>query len=331
MKKIKKMTRNNLDKTLIILDTNTVKEGKNNHINHAKFSSNSFIENIEDFLEKNKIKEKVFFGIPEVVLKEHLFHRKKDFEKDFNELKKKTEQFRKMNVLEEGKLDIEFRESFDYEDYLFNLVKNKDNLVLLEVPENMKKTIYERILKKSVNHEKPFDNDGDSNFKDALIWECISCKNFRDYACVLLITFNPKDFPKNNDFDEINEMARNTGKMIRIINKEEDLKQELTKIYRLVEKELENYLNGDYFRNRLKGELKERYGSPVELDTKYEITKLKEIDIKENNINKVDKDLYRWVNLNILIDEDPDNISLLFDIPNKSWKIEDEIGEEWES
>jgi len=239
------------DKTLIILDTNSIIEGKNSRVSHSSFCSNSSFKEIQKFIEKNEIQDKIVFGIPEIVFEEHHFQRKKKFEDDLKDLKERVEQFKKMDILKEGILDLKFRSDFDYKNFLLNHIKNSQNFILLKIPYEKRLEIYERVLNKAINHLRPFHNEGRKSFKDALIWECICAQNLKNYTWVIFLTFNPIDFPKNNDFDEMNNVSRCTGKRISILNNLEEVKQDLKKVYRLVEKEIRKYIL-DYFKERIK-------------------------------------------------------------------------------
>ncbi len=207
-----------MDKTLLILDTNCINEGKSNNVNHSRISSSGLLIELEGFLEEKNLKDKVYIGMSEITLKEHLFHRSSKFNDDFEELKRKANQFKEMEILEAGSFDIKFKDSFNYSDFLIKLVNSASNFVLFSIPEEKKLEIYDKILQKSINHEKPFNKKGDRNFRDALIWESIACQDLREYSWVIFLTFNKEDFPQNNDFDEINRVSENTGKIVHICN-----------------------------------------------------------------------------------------------------------------
>jgi len=251
------------DKTLIILDTNSIIEGKNNCVIHSSFCSNSSFNEIQEFIEKNKIKDKIVFGIPEIVFEEHHFQRRKKFEEDLKYLKIRIKQFKKMDILEKGTFDLKFKSNFDYKNFLLNLIKESENFILLRIPDEKRLETYEKVLNKAINHLRPFHKEGKKNFKDALIWECICCQDFRNYVWVIFLTFNPTDFPKNNDFDEINNASKCTGKIIHIVSKVEEVKQDLRQVYKLVEKEIKRYIL-DYFKDRIKEDVEEYLGSVLE-------------------------------------------------------------------
>lgn len=260
-----KMEINN-QKTLIILDTNSIVEGKNNDkIIHSKFCSNSSLKKIQDFLRKNNLEKEIVFGISEITLREHIFHRKNKFQEDFEELKRKAEQFNEMEILDEGALKLTFKSDFDYKNYLFDLMNDSEDLVLFKIPDGKKLEIYEKVLEKAMNHEKPFDRGGDRNFKDALIWECVASQDLRDYLWVIFLTFNGDDFPKNNEFDEINRVSRSTGKIIHICYTIDEIKKDLEQVYMFIEKDLKKYIleNKEEFEEKIGNWIIEEDGIPL--------------------------------------------------------------------
>jgi hypothetical protein len=238
------------DKTLIILDTNILTDGNNSSPDYSIFVSNSRFKEFLSFLEKHKIKDKVIFGIPRTVFEEHYFHKNNNFNKDFLNLKEKVSQFNKMELLENGELNLSFDDTFDYKDYLTNLIKDNENFVLLEVDEEKKRNLFEKVLEDSINHKGQFENKTDRNFKDAVIWESICCQDFEEYAWVILFHQNPGDFPDNSNVKEINRAGKNTGEIIHVLTKYDDVKKDLEKVYMFVEKEIKSYIL-EYFKSRI--------------------------------------------------------------------------------
>ncbi|MEA3329225.1 MAG: PIN domain-containing protein [Nanoarchaeota archaeon] len=255
------------DKTLIILDTNSLVEGENhNHVFHNVLSSNSVFKQLNEFLVKNNLKDKIIFGIPEIVFQEHHYQRQKKFERDLDLLKEKVKQFEAMDLLDHGKLDIKFKEGFNYKEFLLELLNKSKEFKILKIPHKKKLNIYEEILEKAINHRLPFNDGGNKNFKDALIWGCIGCQNFRDYAWVIFLTLNPKDFPKNNDFDEINKISESTGKIIHILGSVDEVKEDLQKVYMFKDKELKNWIlnNQETFAEKIFNWIVEEDGIPFD-------------------------------------------------------------------
>lgn len=272
------------NKTLIILDTNFLKEGNQNNKIYSTLSSRSDFQEFLAFLEKNNLKKKIIFGIPDITFEEHFYHKNNDFNSDLDYLKEKITQFNKMEILEDGKLDLKFKDSFNYKNFLKEFIETNDSFVFFELPDNKKKDIFEKVLKKSINHEKPFHKRGDRNFKDALIWECICCQDFSDYAWVIFLTQNEDDFPKNNDLDEINQASEKTGKIIHILYKYNDLKKELEKIYMFMEKEIKEYIL-EYFKERMKEDAEGHMDCILEtfnlIEKSIKIEKLKNSDLED--------------------------------------------------
>lgn len=260
------MTKNNSEKTLIILDTNFLKEGTQNNKIYSTLSSRTDFNNFITFLEKNNLKNKIIFGIPEITFEEHFYHKNQDFNFDLENLREKVSQFNQMEILENGKLDLKFKDSFDYKEFLNKFIETNDSFVLFKIPEDKKKELFDKTLKKAINHQRPFHKKGDRNLKDSLIWECICCQDFREYATVIFLTQNEDDFPKNNEIEEINYASEKTGKTINVLYKYNDLEKELNKIYMFVNKDLETYLleNKDRFAEQILNWIIEEEGIPVD-------------------------------------------------------------------
>ena len=321
------MTKN---KTLIILDTNILTESDRSSPDYSSFVSNSRFKDFLSFLEKHKIKEHIVFGIPRIVFEEHYFHKKNKFDKDFLNLKEKVSQFNKMKILKEGELNLSFEESFDYKNYLLDFISMNKNFVLLETDEEKKKKIFENVLNNAINHRKQFEKKGDSNFKDALIWECICCQNFRSYYGVIFLHQNQGDFPDNNDIKELNRASKETGKIIHVLNNYKDVEKDLEEVYMFTIRELKEYLNDDYFKARLKEEIEEEAGFSVEIiNPSFNIEELKVNDFEEEGINPEDKNNFRWVHIKYKTNEGEAYLLLLFDIINKGWKIKGESSGLW--
>jgi len=244
------------DKTLIILDTNYLKESNKNKLIYPEFSSRKDFNDFLRFLEKEQIKDKIVFGIPEVVFEEHFFHRNNNFLEDLEYLKDKIEQFNQMDILESGKLNLTFKEDFNYKEFLYNLVDKGDNFIFLKIDEDKKKELFDKTLKKAISHQKPFHKKGDRNLKDSIIWECICCQNFRNYAVVIFLNQNEDDFPKNDEIDEINSASEKTGKLIHILHDYDKLENELDKIYMFAERDVKEYVLEN--RDRIKEDIEDK-------------------------------------------------------------------------
>ncbi|MEK6888809.1 MAG: PIN domain-containing protein [Nanoarchaeota archaeon] len=251
-------------KTLIILDTNFLREGNQSDKIYSILSSRSDFREFIDFLEKNNLKKEILFGIPEITFEEHFYYKNKDFNSDLDYLKEKVLQFNHMEILINDRLDLKFREDYDYKKYLKGLIEKNPSFLFLYIEDNKKKDIFEKVLKKAINHEKPFHKKGDRNLKDSIIWECICCQDFREYASVIFLTQNEDDFPKNNEIQEINLASEKTGKIINIVYKYEDLKKELEKIYMFKERKLKEYIltNVNIFEEKIKNWILDEDGIP---------------------------------------------------------------------
>ena len=132
------------------------------------------------------------------------------------------------------------------------------------------------------------------------------------------------------NIEEINRASEMTGKIIHVLTKYSEVEGDLQKVYMFVERGLKEYLEGEYFKGRLKEEIEEESGLTVFIEEpNYEIKELEPQDLVNHKIDEDEKDNFRWINMEYNIDGDKAYLLLLFDIQNKSWKIGGESSGLW--
>ncbi len=251
--KPKKTEMGNSERTLIIFDTNNLQNTLDGESDYSTFDPKGDIKKLRDFISKNNLQDNIIIGLSEIVLKEYCNHRKTDFIKKLDQFKQLHSKMKNLSCINFDNITFP-PDNFDYGNYIYDkireIVSNENSIfILIPIEEEKCGEIFKKILYKSINHIKPFDERGDKGFKDAIIFE--SLINFQiknNYAKVIL-------FSKDLGFSEELrwEFSRLTGKFLDIESNYELLEQNLMGVYHLIVKypELLNHLKTDYFKGQL--------------------------------------------------------------------------------
>ena len=244
------MTNNNQDKTLVVFDTNKLIKSLEGENDYSVFDPKGDIKRLQDFIQKHNLQEKILIGLPEIVLKEYCKKRKDDFEAKLSKTKYFLSKIKNLHVCDVDNISLP-QEDFDYESHISNKVYEKvrdpkESVTLVPLKKEDYFNIFEKVLNKAVNHEKPFQEKGDKGFKDAIIFETL--KNFQkknEYAKVILFTDNVEDFSGSVPED----FSKHTGNFLDIESNYQMLEQELYDVYHIIidHSEVFKYLKTEYF------------------------------------------------------------------------------------
>lgn len=213
-------------KILVVIDTNKLGTYGKNELdckNYAYLEINRHLHDniVNNFSFETSKNVSIKVAIPEIVLEELKNHQYNSFN---NNLANLREKFEKVSKMEGTELKIP---KISYKDYINEKTSaylGVYNIVKIPNPSN---EVFQKVINKVINKEKPFykkNNDVDSGFKDAIIWESIlefSSKN--NYDKYFFLTHD-KDF---KDEKLAKEFLNLVGKELFIVSDVADLKGKL--------------------------------------------------------------------------------------------------------
>ncbi len=176
----------------IALDTNIIRKQNNQITNIMDFCFSNFVSNelpclIRQFSNNVEIK----IAIPEVCIEEYIRQRTEDYVscvKKYNEVAAKLNTAYPITMpdfLCEGAYVEQLRS--DALDYC-----KENNIVIINCMDFID---WNSMFRNSINRRLPFKNDGNSPFKDAMIYEsCLGFVKNHEYDQLILLTCNSKDF-----------------------------------------------------------------------------------------------------------------------------------------
>lgn len=241
----------NKNKVLVILDTNKIKQNLDWTSDFSKLIFKGDCTRLIDYSEKNNLAEVLDIGFPDIVIREFIVSQKNNFDTIIKRIKEDYNKIKNFDFVSK-ELKIESSE-FDYKNYLEtsfnNIFRDKKYLIPMKIAYNIES--YENIVERAINKKKPFTENGDKGFKDALIWECIFNSNYNSkYIKVFLFTENSKDFTKELE----DEFKKKTGIELEILSNYEQLEQELYSLlhYYVDSYELIKFQQTEYYQDKLK-------------------------------------------------------------------------------
>jgi hypothetical protein len=237
-------------RTLVILDTNKIRANFEWEKDYSNFEpKGDFIEIIE-WIEQNRLHGLVTIGLPEIVVEEVVENRRANFDQEMERLKSSLKKLENLSCCDFSGVVLP-RDDFDYRQFFRNEIEAymgaKPFVIMLKLDKGAHGKTLERVMKKALLKEKPFDDSG-RGFKDALIWETLlNLSNINGYHNVFLLT-------EDSDFESLQgEFAKTFSKDLQMENNTTTLIVDLEKIYGLYVDypELVRYLKTEYFRSKL--------------------------------------------------------------------------------
>lgn len=266
--------------TNVFIDTNILKCRTIQDFSVLEFNSqfNTFVK----FLKDNNLEERYRICITEIVFEEL----KKQIYDEFEEtkLKFKNDYNRIKNVCG---FELEFKED-EYKvrlDEMVNEYIEKNNITLVPIPKES--NVFEKIIKRAINKEKPFsgiNSESDKGFKDVIQWESIKeylkSRYFLDKY--MLLTKNSKDFTKELEEEFYNEFNRKIDIFYSIADIQERIMQlnELESNLRIVKLILQLQLANGELKLKIDEALNKTY---EDLDIDVDIEKIEDLIYIEND------------------------------------------------
>lgn len=248
------------EKTLVILDTNKIRNNFEWEKDYSDFEPKGDFIKIINWIEKNKLNDSVFIGLPEIVIEELINNRSRNFKQQLENIKSGITKLEKIPNFDFSKIIVP-EHGFEYSDFIKNKIKeylkNKKFILILKLEKKYYSKTLTLLMKKAVIKEKPFTDSG-RGFQDALIWETImNLKNIRTYSRIFLLSENQKDF----DVILQETFTKKFSKDLNVEGNTNTLLVTLENIYDLHinYQNLLSYLKTEYFQSKLIELLSESY------------------------------------------------------------------------
>src|SRR5690242_9501746 len=103
-------------KTLVILDTNKVRNNFEWEKDYSSFEPKGDFLNLIEWVEKNKLDDLVFIGLPEIVIEEIINTRCENFSNQIDELKAGIKKLSGMSCFDFSKIVLP-KDNYDYDGF----------------------------------------------------------------------------------------------------------------------------------------------------------------------------------------------------------------------
>jgi len=287
-------------KTLVVFDTNSLRNLKAGQVAYNAFSFNKTYDLLDTFVKENNLTEKVTLAVSSMVIEELKNQKSIQYKKDIDKLKEIARRMNGMPHIDENTITIP-DEKFDIAGFIEAEAKKyfeANRVNVIEYKDEHFPSMLKNMLHKVIGRDRvlsPFfttKEHSDAGFKDNVIWETIMhYEKNNDYDKIIFFTADG-DYLENckEDFE---------SKWKRYIFIEKDVNNviyQLTKDYEkeIIFKKLFVYANSEVFRDTLKKELDEmtlilidEIEYPIE---KYEIKEYCS-EIVENIPQKAEEDI----------------------------------------
>lgn len=323
-------------KSLIMLDTNQIRLEEHMETDYSKCELKGFILNLIKYVEDSNLQEKILIVLPEVVIEELIKSKKNNFESSRTKLKNKTEtietqlkKFKNMDGFEFPELtfpeiNIDYTEIFSQK--FRNFLETKPFIQIISITN--KEYLFDNILKRAINHEKPFSDGSDKGFKDAVIWELfLGFEGLNEFDYYYIVSENKTDF--NSDLEE--EFLSKKQKSLKIFYNMDDLQKELNLHYHLYEDfpDLMKVLKKEYFQSKVKEKIAESSDFQIEdieiIDYCTGISKISDNDVdllkdlkEQIGFEPEDEDLEFLSKINMIakIKDEENQLEVIYDSDN---------------
>ena len=246
-------------KTLVILDTNKVRNNFEWEKDYSNFEPKGDFLKLVEWVERNKLNELIFIGLPEIVVEELVTTRCENFSEQLETLKVGIKKLGGISCFDFSKIVLP-NGNYDYNAFIkakiTEYIDGKKFVIILKLEKALYAQTLELLIDKVTKKKKPFKEK--KGFKDALIWETIlNLKEVNKYFSVFVLSENEKDF----DLDLQEEFKKKFSKDLNLEFNTDTLIVALENIYGLHIKypELLAYLKTDYFKGEFMDFLVDNY------------------------------------------------------------------------
>lgn len=244
-------------RTLIVFDTNKLRSVVKGEPSYGSFEFSEEFEQVNNFIKEVKLADLVKMAIPRIVVEELLKQKIEQYEtdlKDFHSIKERLSMLPNTSFVGMTLPGNDFNCSENLKQLLNEFIL-KNNINIIEFPDDQLSEIFKNIIKRAIDKKSPFKQKGnslDSGFKDVLIWESILNYNALDnYNKVIMIS-------NDSGFDEcISEFESIVKKYFVLTPSVDYVKEEINKDYdSIIQKnKFLDFVNNDYFKDHIAKEL----------------------------------------------------------------------------
>jgi len=264
-----------IKKTVIIFDTNILKENNTDNIFYHMFEFSEEYKRLVRFLYDNNLADDVTLAITDITLYELEKQRRDVYYKDIRDVGKIKKRFSyidsKINL-------VKLQDDFDIKKHLLeNITKfvESNNILVMKIPSELVSQGFINIRNKSLDKLSPFGKNekSDAGFKDAVIWETILCQNYDKYDYIYFLT-------RDADYDDYckAEFKSKFNKNIFILSSVDFLFEELIDHAKMLN--IEDVVDSAYFKNSVTNYLANIDSITVN-DVSYNIDDYKVLDFSE--------------------------------------------------
>jgi hypothetical protein len=248
-------------KTLIVFDTNTLRNTEAGEVAYSSFSFGKPYDVIDEFVKANKLETDVTLAVSTMVITELKVQKQLSYKKDIQQLYNIVKRLTGLPHITEGSIlvpDINFDCAAFIEQQAQKYIK-ENNINTLEYKDEHAPAMLKNMLEKVVGQENgksPFSRSGkfnDAGFKDSVIWETLMhYEKVIEYDKVIFLS-KDGDYKSNCIEDFQNKWQRH----IAIEKDENNVLAQLQKDYGnyISEREIYLFTEGEYFQSYLKSEL----------------------------------------------------------------------------
>jgi len=240
-------------KTLVIFDTNQIRETIMGGVDYGSFELSSGFKEISDFISKNLLDEYIHLAITDLSINELLKQKIRQFEEDKKNLQgifARLTSLPNVKIISKNIPD----KHFEFEAYLKKQLEDflgKNTVKILSLHEKMHSDVFIKTIERVLSNKPPFSGDNDRGFKDVIIWETIlNFEKINDYDKVIFVS-NDQIFTKGGSC--FSEFHAKFSKDILIRSSCEMVLQDIKSIYENLIKKIKvvKFTETDYFHDYL--------------------------------------------------------------------------------
>ena len=249
------------NKTLIVLDTNKLRQVLGGSPSYGSFDFGDAFNKIKEFIESNKLEDLIDIGIPDISVQELVQQKVEQYFQDCKEFRSIVSRLSQLPDTDFSGVRMP-SQGFECESYLQPSIEDSfkdNNIKVMKLPEESYADIFKEVITRAVKRQLPFkssNKSSDIGFKDVVLWHTLLSYEISGYSRVLFIT-------ADKVFDDIKckkEFEKKKKRTILISQSVELVIIELKESYADIIKKNEfiEFTNKDYFRDYVHDEMSKR-------------------------------------------------------------------------
>lgn len=249
--------KSNLLKTLIVFDTNMLREMLGKEVAYNKFSFGKAYDELNSFINENGLNNDVVLTVSTMVIEELKNQKKRAYLQDINDLKEIVKRLEGLPHIAENSITIPDA-NFDCEIFVEENAKkfiDENGINTLVYKDEHSTSILSNMIKKVATVDKPKSpfaisgNYKDAGFKDSIIWETLMhFEKVEEFDKIIFLS-------KDGDYKEncIDDFKSKWNRHIKIEKDKNNVIAELKTDYELYIKErgIYDFAQTDYFKDYL--------------------------------------------------------------------------------